>query len=61
MECNLLENILALFAEFEWNNMLHNQVEKIINTILDIPNNMLQTYVMILSPSNTAFIIRLFD
>jgi hypothetical protein len=49
---NLLETILALFSTFEWNNMLHNQVEKIITMILESPNKTLQAYVSVISASH---------
>lgn len=31
---NLFGTILSLFCTYEWNNMLHNQVEKILNMVL---------------------------
>jgi serine/threonine-protein phosphatase 6 regulatory subunit 3 len=34
-QCEFMETLLELFLRFEWNNMLHNQVEKIIMLVLD--------------------------
>ena len=41
----ILKTVLSLFAEYEWNNMLHSQVGKIINAILDGSSTALKTHV----------------
>jgi len=35
IEVNFLETLLKLITKYEWNNMLHNQIEKVINLIID--------------------------
>jgi len=44
INCDALSAILGLFKAYEWNNMLHCQVEKILMTILDSGNQAIQTY-----------------
>jgi hypothetical protein len=34
-QCEFIETLLNIFLRYEWNNMLHNQVEKIITLILE--------------------------
>jgi hypothetical protein len=34
-EIGLLETLLGLIVKYEWNNMIHNQVEKVLTLILD--------------------------
>ena len=47
IESNVLENTLVLFKTYEWNNLLHNQVEKIFNTIIDGENVEIRTHVLL--------------
>lgn len=42
IESSLLETLLMLMTKYEWNNLVHNQVEKIINAILDQGNDSLK-------------------
>lgn len=43
IEYQFLEGLLSLFVKYEWNNMLHNQIEKIIGIILDSNYDELKT------------------
>jgi len=35
VECQFLETLLSIFVKHNWNNMLHNQVEKILTHIIE--------------------------
>jgi len=34
-QAGFVETLLELFLRFEWNNMLHNQVEKVLTFIIE--------------------------
>jgi len=46
IESDLIEIFLGLFVKYEWNNLLHNQVEKIINQILEGNSDEMKEYLL---------------
>ena len=42
---NFAKTLMELFVKYEWNNMLHNQVEKVFNLIIDGNSDDLKNYV----------------
>lgn len=38
-DCGLIKTLVGLIKKYEWNNMIHNQVEKVITLIIDSNND----------------------
>jgi len=54
VENGFFESLLDLIVRYEWNNMLHSQIEKIITFVIDGNNEDLKTAVFF--SDNTHFI-----